>query len=125
MSLERLSLWVKTAAILAGMALSGVGQERERSQIPERFTWNLAGIYPSIAAWRTAKEVLAAKLARLEEFRGKLATSGAALADALDRKYEIEKELSRQVVYASLLADLDMREAVHQVAGRTAPRCVP
>jgi len=96
------------AALLAPLALQASGQERERSQVPPQFTWNLADVYPSDAAWRAAKDKIAAEYPQLRQFEGKLKTA-AALADALDRTYALSKELSRAYTYASLLADQDTR----------------
>ncbi|MDH4066018.1 MAG: oligoendopeptidase F family protein, partial [Acidobacteriota bacterium] len=84
------------------------GQERDRSQVPPEFTWNLADIYPTEAAWRAAKDRLAAELSTLRQFEGKL-RSATTLADALDRAYALNKELARTYVYASMLADQDTR----------------
>ena len=35
---------------------STAAQERDRAKIPDKYKWNLADIYPSEEAWRTAKE---------------------------------------------------------------------
>ena len=37
-------------------------QERERSSVDPKYTWNLADIYPTDAAWRAAKEQIAADI---------------------------------------------------------------
>lgn len=104
---------------LAGLALTAASvtagaQERDRSKIDDKYKWNLAEIYPSEAAWRAAKAKLAADIPSLGEFRGRLAISGATLADALDRLYGLDKDLSRLYVYAGSLADQDTRDASHQ-----------
>jgi oligoendopeptidase F len=88
-----------------------LAQERERPQIPDRYKWNLAEIYPSTDAWRGAKERIQKELPEIGQFKGKLASSPSALADALDTLYAIDKELSRTFVYASMLADQDTRES--------------
>lgn len=89
-------------------------QERDRSQVPEQYKWNLADLYPTDAAWRAAKDKVAADIPKLQQYRGKLGTGAATLADALEQAYAINKELSRTYVYASMLADLDTRDAAHQ-----------
>jgi oligoendopeptidase F len=90
------------------------GQERERSQVPDQYKWNVADIYPDDAAWRAAKEKIAADIPQLRQYQGKLGTSPATLADALDRAYALNKELSRTYTYASLLADQDTRDSSRQ-----------
>jgi oligoendopeptidase F len=105
--------WI-VAAICLACAAATAAQERDRSRIPDQLKWNLADIYPSDAAWRTAKEKLAADIPKLKRFEGKLTASAASLADALDAQYGLDKELSRVYVYASLLADQDTRDSQHQ-----------
>ncbi len=103
------------SALLVSLSLLPLAaQERDRSQIPEQFKWNLADIYPTDAAWRAAKDQIAADIPKLKQYRGKLATGAPALADALEQTYAINKALSRAYVYASMLADLDTRDANHQ-----------
>jgi len=102
------------ALVLVALTLTAVAQERDRTKIPDTYKWNLADIYPSEAAWRAAKDKITAELPQLRQFQGKLATSAATLADALEKMSAFDKELSRQYVYASMLSDQDTRDAQHQ-----------
>jgi oligoendopeptidase F len=102
------------AAVVAFSTIAASAQERDRGKIPDQYKWNLADIYPSEAAWRAAKEKLAAGIPTLKQFEGKLASSASTLADALDKQYGIDKELSRLYVYASMLADQDTRDSHHE-----------
>ena len=108
------SRWFFTAAALAGLTFSAIAQERDRSKIPDRYKWNLADIYPSDAAWRTAKDKVASDLPQLRQYQGKLTSSASMLADALEKQYAFDKEISRLYVYASMLADQDSRDATHE-----------
>jgi oligoendopeptidase F len=103
-----------SAALMVALCLPLTGQERDRGQVPDQFKWNLAEIYPTDAAWRAAKDKAAADLPALKQFQGKLGSSAATLADALERAYAINKDISRAYVYASMLADQDTRDAGHQ-----------
>src|SRR5262249_42930196 len=103
-------------AIVAGAALAALtpqmtAQERDRAKVPERYTWNLADIYPTEAAWREAKDRLASRLAALREFKGRVTSSADTLATVLETQSTTQKELSRLFTYASLLADQDTRES--------------
>jgi oligoendopeptidase F len=100
-------------ALIASTVTAGA-QSRDRSQTPDKFKWNLAEIYPSDAAWRTAKDTLAADVPRLRQFQGKLTASAASLADALDLQAGFSKELARLYSYASLEADQDTRDPAHE-----------
>jgi len=44
----------------------------ERSQVPEKYTWNLADMYPSEQACRNARSAVAERLRGMERFRGHL-----------------------------------------------------
>src|SRR5256712_13496696 len=49
----------------------------------------------------------------MKMFQGKLGTSAATLANALDKYFGFDKELSRLYVYAQMLSDQDTRDATH------------
>jgi oligoendopeptidase F len=103
------------AAIASSLPPSrGLAQERDRSKIPEKYKWNLADIYPSEDAWRAAKDRLVAEIPKLEAFRGTLSTSPARLADALELLMQLNKDLARAYVYASMLSDEDTRVSKYQ-----------
>jgi oligoendopeptidase F len=102
------------ALALIALTVTAGAQSRDRSQTPDKFKWNLAEIYPSDAAWRTAKDTLAADLPRLRQFQGTLTASAASLADALDLQAGFSKELARLYSYASLEADQDTRDSAHE-----------
>jgi oligoendopeptidase F len=89
-------------------------EERDRAKIPDQHKWDLAPIYPSVEAWRAAKEEVVARIASVQGFQGKLASSAQVLADALENETFLEKELVRVSRYAGLLADEDTRDSAHQ-----------
>ena len=96
------------------LTLTVVAQERDRASTPDKYKWNLADLYPSDAAWRAAKEAFAAELPSIGKFKGRLMSSPSALADGFDTLYAKDKEFSRLASYASLLADEDTRDGLHQ-----------
>jgi oligoendopeptidase F len=103
------------ALIVAGVLVAAAAaQERDRASIPDQYKWNLADIYPDIAAWRAAKAKLEAELPKLRAYQGTLASSPRALADALEHIYRVRKELARLGVYAGALSDQDTRVAEAQ-----------
>jgi oligoendopeptidase F len=100
-----------TLVALVALSIPVVAQERDRAKIADKYKWNLADIYPNEAAWRAAKDKLTADIPSIGTFKGKLASSPATLADALDRIYGLSQDLGRLYSYASLLADEDTRES--------------
>jgi oligoendopeptidase F len=95
--------------VIAALTVAASAQERDRDKIPDKYKWNLADIYPDVAAWRAAKEKIAGELPKIRTYEGKLASSPQALADALEHMSRLDKEVSRLYVYASMLADQDTR----------------
>jgi oligoendopeptidase F len=113
MARSELRVCVVVAAISA-LTLPGLAQERDRAKIPDKYKWNLSDLYPSDAAWRTAKEKIAAEVPQAGAFKGKLASSPATLADALVKMSALSKELSRLYAYAHMLSDQDTRDSHHE-----------
>jgi oligoendopeptidase F len=86
-------------------------QATERKEIPEKYKWNLADLYPSEAAWTEAKTQIGKRIPELGKFRGHLGKSAKELLTALDTMFGIDRELSRLAVYANALSDEDVRAA--------------
>lgn len=81
----------------------------ERSQVPEKYTWNLADLYVSEQAWKDARSAVAARLREMESFRGHLGDSAEVLERALNTMFGIDKEVARIRTYASQFYDQDTR----------------
>jgi oligoendopeptidase F len=87
-------------------------QEHDRTKIPDQYKWDLTAVYPSDAAWQTAKQKLLAEIPKVREFQGALASSPQRMADVLEMKSKLEKEFVRLASYAGFLSD-----HVHPVPG--------
>ncbi len=94
---------------MLGMTVLMTAQDRDRAKVADAYKWNLTDVYPGEAAWRAQKEKITAEIPQLREFQGKLGSSPATLADALELMSRLDKELSRLYVYASMLSDQDTR----------------
>ena len=105
---------IRTLAVVGAMTLTLVAQERDRTKIPDKYKWNLADLYPSDAAWRTTKDKFADESGQILQYKGRLTSSAAVLAQALEKQTALSKELGRLYVYAGLLADQDTRDSDHQ-----------
>jgi oligoendopeptidase F len=102
------------AALLVTTLVTGAVQERDRAKIPDRYKWNLADLYPSDDAWRTAKEKVVKDFPSLAAFKGTLAQSPQRLADAMDAINRVGKDFQRVAVYAGLISDQDTRVSKYQ-----------
>jgi len=99
---------------LAAISVGSPSQDRDRSKIADQYKWDLTALYPSDQAWRSQKEKLVAELPKLGEFRGKLGSSAQQLADALETRSRLERELKRLQLYAHLNSDQDTRVSTYQ-----------
>jgi oligoendopeptidase F len=88
--------------------------ERDRASVAEKYKWNLADLFPDVTAWRTGKERVTAELQTLRAWRGRLTTSSAVLADALERRSDLRQAVIKLYVYAEMLSDEDTRDSTHQ-----------
>jgi oligoendopeptidase F len=99
---------------MAALTMHGAAQERDRAAIPEQHRWDLTDLFPTVAVWRATKDRLAADVPRLGTFKGRLESSPAVLADALDLQHALDKDLARASAYTGLLADEDTRDSAHE-----------
>ena len=113
-----------TLAALSMAAASLPALAVERSQVPEKLTWNLKDLYPTDAAWSQAKETLQKRLPDMAPYKGHLGDSARSLYKALSTMAGMDKDLARLMSYASQLADQDTRVSRSQemVQGRPGDR---
>jgi oligoendopeptidase F len=85
------------------------GRIPERSEIEEKYRWDLEAIYPSVEAWEEAFSGLEPKLEGLASFRGRVSASGETLLEFLREEEAFSKELGRLYVYANMKSHEDLR----------------
>jgi oligoendopeptidase F len=102
------------ALSLLTLALPLLAQTRERATIPAEYTWNLSDIYPSDAAWRTAKEKLVARIPEITKYKGTLSQSPQRMLEAAELLMSLNKEMQRLYSYAAMHSDTDTRVAAYQ-----------
>ena len=106
----RLALLV---SITLGVTLMPAAAARavERKDVPDKYKWNLADLYPSEQAWTKAKEALGKRIPDLAKHKGKLGKSPKDMLAGLQAMFDLDRELGRLYVYASALSDEDVRAA--------------
>jgi len=82
-----------------------------RSEIPDKYKWNLSELFKDEAAWKASRDALAKRIPELAKHQGKLGASAGAMFDALDAIWKAQLELERLYVYASSISDEDTRES--------------
>jgi oligoendopeptidase F len=80
---------------------------RPRAEIDERFTWDVASVYPSDAGWEAALDAVSSRLPDIERFRGRLGQSAHQLLEFLREEEGLLEELDRTYIYAHMLHDVD------------------
>jgi oligoendopeptidase F len=98
-------------ATLAVLSLALPTSAADRVEIPEKYRWNLADLYPSEAAWTAARDDIGRRIPGLSAHRGRLGNSAAALADGMDAAFGLRRDLAQVLEYASRLFDEDTRAA--------------
>ncbi len=89
-------------------------EEPDRATVHEKYTWNLVDLYPDVAAWRADKARVTTELPQVRAYAGRLGSSPQTLADALETMTQLDRELARLYVYASMLSDEDTRQSEPQ-----------
>jgi oligoendopeptidase F len=79
----------------------------KRSEVPEKYTWNLANIFPSEDAWRKALDEIMEDLPKLTAYKGRLGESAQTLADWFRDYQDIQIKVGKVFVYTSMLSDTD------------------
>ncbi|MEO6458260.1 MAG: oligoendopeptidase F [Chloroflexia bacterium] len=79
----------------------------KRSEVEEKYTWNLAGIFADDAAWEADRERVESALPELEKFKGQLGDSAQKLLEWFRAQEETVKRVQQLVVYSNMLSDSD------------------
>ncbi len=89
-------------------------QIKERSEIPDKYKWDLSVLYENVDAWKQAKDELAVKVEKLDANKGKLNESGEVLHSTIVSFFDALKDFYQLIVYANRLYDEDLRKSENQ-----------
>lgn len=78
-----------------------------RADVPAEHTWDLASIYPSVAAWEADVRALEAEQPAMLAFRGRLAESPATLLAWFELGERVQKRAGSIYTYAQMSFDVD------------------
>src|ERR1035437_7814645 len=109
--MKRTDLIMKLMLIVVILALLSMNSycQKTRSEISDKYKWDLTGIFKSDAEWRAAKDAISLKINEIEKFKGTLTSSAANLLSCLEFNSALNKEATRLFNYAGLNSDLDTR----------------
>ena len=105
----RLARCVALILVTVLMTTAPQASAKERSEVEDKYKWDLSGLYPTINEFQAEKDSFLADAEKLTAFKGKLDASPGRLKDALDLYYSLEKRMRRMESYAGRLADQDTR----------------
>jgi oligoendopeptidase F len=88
----------------------GTAQVRERSDVPDKYKWDLSGLFVSDKAWAEAKMKTDAMIDKIPSFKGTLAESASKLLECLEFTNETRKELRRLSSYSWNKTRQDLRD---------------
>src|SRR5215212_1048726 len=71
-----------------------------RAEIPEKYKWNAASVFPSEAAWESAAESLLIQLNEVKQKEGSVGQSAQALADVLAATDALMESVGKVLTYA-------------------------
>jgi oligoendopeptidase F len=108
----RTRLMVTLAAfVVLGLAMMARAQDvKERSEIPEKYKWDLTAMYKTDADWEADVKALDALIPTLKAYEGKISKSPADLLAFIKAMEEASKKLDNAYTYASIKSDQDTRD---------------
>ncbi len=86
----------------------------KRSEVPEKYTWNLKDMFESDEAWLAEYEALKSVPEEAAKFQGKLGNSAEELLSYFKLSDELLVRLRKLHCYANCIADEDMANAKYQ-----------
>ncbi len=89
-------------------------QTRDRSDVPDKYKWDLSHLYISDEAWYEAKNKASENIEALAQFKGRLSESSTKLLTCLQYSTNILKELRRLSSYSWNKARQDLRNSKYR-----------
>lgn len=83
---------------------------KKRSEIDDKYKWDLTPLYKSEADWDKDFEQLKKEYKKLGEYEGKLGNSAETLLNCMETLDEIGMQLEKLRMYASLSKDINLKE---------------
>ena len=97
--------------ILGTSLPSGLAAANPPAPADPTSVWDVTLLYRDDAAWRAAKEHIAAELPKIKNYQGRLGENAATLREAMDFIYGLRKDFDRMAVYTSLKRDANTRDS--------------
>ncbi|MCB1058980.1 MAG: oligoendopeptidase F [Calditrichaeota bacterium] len=104
-----------TGVMIAILACAWVAQaqEKERTDIEDKYKWDLTAMYPNNQAWDDDYKWVESKIPDLEKYKGKIGKSGKDLKAYLDLLVEVGGHNENLYSYANMAYHLDTRDQTY------------
>lgn len=102
------------------IAANSSAQQIERKDVPEKYKWNLADVFPTLDDWKNAAKIFSSKVNDIEKYKGKLSENAENLYFTLTTYYALLKQIYLISDYASRLSDEDLRISENQALSQQA-----
>ncbi len=109
MALRQILTPLLLAAMLGGASLPALSEVKERSDIPDKYKWDLKPMYASAEAWDADFRQLQEQIPGIAKYSGHLGDSGEALLAAIEAQEALSRKMENLYVYAGLKYFEDMR----------------
>lgn len=80
---------------------------KKRSEVDDKFKWNISAMFKDDASWEEAIEISLHKAKEFNDFKGRIAENADTLLDALQKRDFIWQTIERAYVYARMKRDED------------------
>ena len=101
---------VKFLIVILWLVPFCVSGQKERSEIPDKYKWDLTPLFKSDEAWETEKNDLVTRLNEIEHFKGTIMQSSSDLLACLEYVTAITKRAAKLFIYSNMNSDLDTRD---------------
>lgn len=112
MSKQKLFLFY-TIAVLT-LVTSIFPQSPKRSDVPDKYKWNLSDMYPTLADWKADIKKVDSEINQFASYKGKLSESSQNLLNALNSYFGMLKTFYKAGTYAGNLSNEDVRISENQ-----------
>ena len=111
--LKKILFYVLLISTLSAMTIS---QELPtRSEIQDKYKWNLTDMYPTDNDWENDVKWLESNLNKIDQFKGKLGESPESLLNAIKFSNDLRQRFSKVYLYAALAKDVDLSVGKYQI----------
>jgi oligoendopeptidase F len=104
MQIKNLLFFLMTLLLVSSLT----AQSLRRSEIDEKYKWDLSHLYSGTDEWKADYEKVSKYLDKMTEFKGKLGGDAETFYNAIDSYFGILKSYYKLVVYSNRLSDEDL-----------------